>query len=119
MARMEWSGNNVAEGVLLDEEDRVIECTMSNLFARFDKILMTPDLSRCGVAGITRTRILEVAPKLEMGVEICELPLGKLMQADEILICNSLYGVWQVTEFNHQRWQPQALATQLRQILQE
>ncbi len=119
MARMEWTGNSIADGVLLDEEDRVIECTASNLFARFDKSLITPDLSSCGVAGITRTRILEAAPKLGLRVKICDLPLDKLMQADEILICNSLYGVWQAIEFNNQRWQPQALAMQLRHILQE
>lgn len=119
MARMEWTDSAIAEGVLLDEADGVIECTASNLFARFKNTLITPDLSKCGIAGITRTRILEAAPQLGFRVEVSKLPLNKLMQADEILICNSLYGVWQVIEFNNQYWQPQVLAAQLRHILQE
>lgn len=119
MARMEWTDSGIAEGVLLDEEERAIECTTSNIFVRFNKTLVTPDLSRCGVAGITRSRILEIAPGLGLRVEICDLSLDKLMQADEILVCNSLYGVWQATEFNNKHWQQQALAMQLRHILQE
>jgi len=58
MARMEWTDNTITDGLLLDEKDRAIECTMSNVFARFGKSLVTPDLSLCGVAGITRGRIL-------------------------------------------------------------
>lgn len=119
MARMEWTDNTITDGLLLDEKDRAIECTMSNVFARFGKSLVTPDLSLCGVAGITRGRILEAAPQLGLSVKVADLPLDKLMQADEIITCNSLYGAWQVIVLNRQKWQPQDLAMQLRQILQE
>lgn len=119
IARMEWTDNTISDGLLLDEEDRAIECTMSNIFARFGKSLITPDLSLCGVAGITRSRILELAPQLGLSVQVADLPLGKLMQADEIITCNSLYGAWQVIALNHHNWQPQPMAAQLRQILQE
>ena len=39
------------------------------------------------------------------------------MQADEIIICNSLYGVWQVKSLDEQHWQPQQLAAELRPLL--
>jgi len=119
MARMEWTDNAIIDGLLLDANARAIECTMSNIFARFGKNLLTPDLSRCGVAGVTRGRILEVAPQLGLNVKVADLPLDKLIQADEIIICNSLYGAWQVIVLNHQKWQSQGLAKQLRQELQE
>ena len=119
MARMEWVDSTIADGLLLDEKGHVIECTMSNLFARFGKTLFTPDLSLCGVAGITRQRILEAAPRLGLLTKITHFSLNKLMQADEVIICNSLYGAWQVRELNGQQWQLQALAGQLRNILQE
>ena len=119
MARMEWTDNSISDGLLLDEQDRAIECTMSNLFARFGKRLVTPDLSLCGVAGITRGRILEAAPQLGLSPKVADLSLDELMQADEIITCNSLYGSWQVIALNHQNWQPQGMAKQLRQILQE
>jgi 4-amino-4-deoxychorismate lyase len=119
MARMEWTDSTISDGLLLDAQDRTIECTMSNIFARFGKNLVTPDLSLCGVAGITRSRILKAAPQLGLGIKVANLPLGKLMRADEIITCNSLYGAWQVIALNRQNWQPQGLAAQLRQILQE
>lgn len=118
MARMEWTDSTISDGLLLDEQDRVIECTMSNVFARFGKALLTPNLSLCGVAGITRSRILEAAPQLGLSVKVADLPLGKLMQADEIITCNSLYVAWQVIALNRQNWKSQGLAVQLRQILQ-
>lgn len=119
MARMEWSDSRFADGLLLDDKGRVIECTASNIFARFGKMLLTPDLTQCGVAGITRQRILEAAPRLGYRPRVAHLPLSRLMQADEVVICNSLYGVWQVKSLNNQHWQPQALAAALRACLQD
>lgn len=119
MARMEWTDGAIADGLLLDGKGRAIECTMSNLFARFGKMLVTPDLSNCGVAGITRQRILEAIPQLGYLPKVSHIPLAKLMQADEIITCNSLYGAWQVIALDAQKWQPQGLATQLRNLLQE
>ena len=119
MARMEWTESRFADGLLLDDKGRVIECTMSNLFARFGKMLLTPDLTQCGVAGITRQRILELAPQLGYRPRVAHLPLSRLMQADEIIICNSLYGAWQVKSLNEQHWQPQPLAAKLRALLRE
>jgi 4-amino-4-deoxychorismate lyase len=118
MARMEWTDSAIADGLLLDEHGHAIECTMSNLFARFDKILATPKLDKCGVAGVTRQRILEAATTLGYRPEVTLMPLVKLMQADELITCNSLYGAWQVRAFNGRQWQQQGLAAQLRNILQ-
>lgn len=117
LARMEWTDGNIAEGLLLDAGNHVIECTMSNIFARFDRLLVTPDLSRCGVAGVTRQRILETAPSLNCRAEIAELPLSRLMQADEVVICNSLLGVLQVRSFNGHEWQKMNLAENLCKLL--
>ena len=53
MARMEWQDESHFDGLMLDQQGNVIECTMSNIFARFNDTLITPDLSQCGVAGIS------------------------------------------------------------------
>lgn len=119
LARTEWSDNSAADGVLLDTNGAVIECTMSNLFARFGRSLVTPALDKCGVAGITRQRILDNATNLGYVPEVRELSLEELMQADEIVICNSLYGAWQVRSFNGRDWPLQGLAAEIRIMLQE
>ncbi len=96
LARMEWHNPDIAEGIMLDMHDNVIECTAANIFARFGDALITPDLQQCGVAGITRQRIIELAPTLSLKPAVETFNLEKLYQADEVVICNSLYGAWQV-----------------------
>lgn len=117
LARMEWTDSSIADGLLLDNRNCVVECTMSNIFARFDRTLLTPDLSHCGVAGVTRQRILEMAPRLGYRTEISELPMSRFMQAEEVVICNSLLGAVQVRSCNRQEWPKVNLAGNLRKLL--
>jgi 4-amino-4-deoxychorismate lyase len=119
IARAEWSDGTIADGLLLDIYENVIECTASNLFARYGKTVFTPDLTRCGVAGVTRQRVLELASSLGFETDIAHIPLSTLLDADEVMITNSLFGVWQVVEIGQTQWQPQPLAAQLRKLLQE
>ncbi len=117
MARMEWQDDTLFDGLLLDQQGNVIECTMSNIFARLGDKLITPDLSQCGVAGITRQRIIGLAATLDLSIEVTQLPLTRLLQADEVIICNSLYGAFQVNKVSDQTWSQQTLAATIRKAL--
>ena len=121
LARMEWHDANlspvIAEGVLLDLSGNVIECTSANIFARFGDTLITPSLDLCGIAGITRQRILDLAYTLELATKIETFDLKKLLSADEIIICNSLYGAWQVRSISSKKWPKSDLAVNTRKAL--
>ncbi len=117
LARMEWRDESIFDGLLLDSQGDVIECTMSNIFARFDNVLVTPDLSQCGVAGITRQRIIALAAVLNLSVEVTQLSLSRLLQANEVIICNSLYGAFQVHKIGEVSWTPLAIAKTFRNLL--
>ena len=117
LARTEWNDVNIADGLLLDTNGNVIECTMSNVFARFGKDLITPSLEQCGVAGTARALIIKSAAKLNLVAKIETISLDKLMQADEIIICNSLLGAWQAVSLNGQQWAKKNLDSQLREML--
>ena len=78
---------------------------------------MTPDLTQCGVSGVTRERIMNLAPSLGYGLEVRHLRLSELMDADEVITCNSLYGAWQVRHLADRLWQPGVLAAKLREYL--
>lgn len=119
LARMEWSNEAIFDGLMLDAQENVIECTMSNIFARFANTLITPDLSQCGVAGVTRQRIFGLANVLNLQVEIKALPFVDLLKADEVLICNSLIGAFQVIEIHDKTWEVQPLAASLRSLLRQ
>lgn len=117
LARMEWVDSRLADGLLLDVDDNVIECTMSNIFIRTGNQLTTPNLKCCGVAGLTRERILELATQLGCQPIITDFNLGQLLEADEVIICNSLFFAWQVRELKEKIWQHGDLATRLREKL--
>jgi 4-amino-4-deoxychorismate lyase len=117
LARMEWKSESIFDGLMLDVSGNVIECTMSNIFARFGDDLITPDLSQCGVAGITRQQIIGHAKPLELNVQAAPLTLEQLLRADEIITCNSLYGAFQVNKIGTQHIQTSDLAKRIREIL--
>jgi 4-amino-4-deoxychorismate lyase len=119
LARMEWDDPEIAEGLLFDHEGNLIEGTMSNIFLRRGTELFTPDLSRCGVAGVTRDRIMAAVGSIGLSASIRNISLDFLQAAEEVLLCNSVIGAWHVRECGSMRWAPGKLAKTVRQILHD
>lgn len=117
LARMEWRDEAIFDGLLMDESGNVIECTMSNIFMRSANTLITPDLSLCGVAGITRQRIMGLSKMLGLNIVTGTFKLPQLLKADEIIICNSLYGAFQVNRIHDMVWPKLSLAEKIRNIV--
>ena len=100
MARAEWQ-DEYDEGLMLDDEENIIEATASNIFIVKDGQLLTPDLSYAGVAGIMRGVIIEhLAPRANIPVVIKNIPLAELQTADELFVCNSVRGIMAVSELD-------------------
>ncbi|MEE9330759.1 MAG: aminodeoxychorismate lyase [Methylophilaceae bacterium] len=117
LARMEWNDPQLVDGLMLSVDGNVIECTAANIFARFGNLLLTPKLNTCGVSGITRKQILAHAHTLELNTKIETMDLKRLLSADEVIICNSLYGAWQVRSLANKKWKEQPLAANIRGFL--
>lgn len=98
MARAEWNDEDIAEGLMLDERDRVISGTQSNLFAVVEGRLATPALDQCGVAGIMRGAFCGWAADCAVPVVERDLSSGQLANATEIFVSNALVGAWPVRE---------------------
>ena len=67
--------------------------------------------------GITRQRILGLSAVLGLTVAVKSISLEQLLQADELIICNSLFGAFQVTRINNKIWPLQSLAVKIRDIV--
>jgi 4-amino-4-deoxychorismate lyase len=119
LARAEWDDPAIAEGLLLDAEGNAVEGTKSNLFIVEHGTLITPDLSRCGVAGVTRERVMECAGRHGVSCQVTILSHERLLNADEILLVNSLIGVWSVRELDGQIRAPGTFVARVRQWLDE
>jgi len=119
MARAEWSDSEIAEGLLLDLDGNVIEGTRSNLFLVEERGLVTPDLTRCGVAGVTRERVIDAAADLGVRCSIELVNMTRLEAATEIFLVNSLIGVWPVSGLGEKRWSDFAMAARVRKWLDD
>ncbi|MFD1121475.1 aminodeoxychorismate lyase [Methylophilus flavus] len=102
LARAELKDPRFFDGLLRDYDDNVIEAVSGNLFIRKDGMVRTPPLDSCGVAGVMRQKILDWYKTQGQPVVIAPLSMGDLLQADAMIIVNSVYGVLQVSHIDDQ-----------------
>lgn len=117
IARGEWDDPGIREGLLLDTDEHLVAGTMSNLFLVRDRVLMTPELVRCGVAGILRTVVMEQAARVPMQLQVKALGLDDLWGADEVFLTNSLIGIWPVAAIEDRRYPVGVLTRRLQELL--
>ena len=117
LAAAEWNDADIAEGILLDVAGNVIEGTRSNLFILRNDELLTPDLTRCGVAGVQRGRVMEWAAKYNLPYRVEQFGLAELLAADEVFLVNSVIGLWPVRELQECNWTQYPIAMQVQEWL--
>ena len=120
LARSEEFPGRRAEGLMLDDRERVVEGISSNVFMRRGSRLLTPDLSACGVAGIMRELVLEAAVELEgIEPEVCAISMDDLAWANECFLTNSLIGIWPINDLDGKALAVGPVAHALQNLLEE
>ncbi len=98
LAATECLEEGAPEGLLEDTDGFVISGTRSNLFVIRGGTLYTPDLTRCGVSGVQRERVMDWAKEQGIACKVTQIRFEELLQADEIFMVNSVFGLWPVAE---------------------
>jgi 4-amino-4-deoxychorismate lyase len=114
LASMEL-GDECQEGLLLDGEGSVIEGIASNVFLLTGNALTTPELSRAGVEGITRARILDVATGMGLQTSIKRVSMNDVERAETLFFSNSIIGIWPVRQLENRSY---GLNDRVRRLLQ-
>ena len=100
LARRECDLAGHPEGLMCDREGRVICATSANVFVHADGIWQTPDVSSCGIAGITRGWIIAHAGDVRVGtVTRCMVE-----NADAVFLCNAVRGIMPVAGIGGRRF---------------
>ncbi|MEJ0039969.1 MAG: aminodeoxychorismate lyase [Gammaproteobacteria bacterium] len=97
LARSEVPVEDAAELLVFSSSGNLVSGTMSNVFLVRQGRVMTPELDRCGVAGIMRRVILREAAAEGVSVEERALTEADLAGADELFVCNARIGLWPVS----------------------
>ena len=119
LARSEWNDDAIPEGLMADLNGNLIEGTMSNVFLVQGGVLLTPDLARCGVAGIMREVLLELSADNGIASAVRDVTLDELRAADELFVCSSLAGIWPVVRCDAYQYGIGPLTGKLQQLLGE
>ena len=93
LARAEWRDARIWEGLMSDGEGGWVCGTMSNLFLVRGRVLLTPLLDRCGVAGVMRRWILGHAATLGLRPLERRIRWPELASADEVFMSNAVVGI--------------------------
>lgn len=96
LGRGEWDTDEYQEGLMCDMEGYVVEGTMSNIVLLQSGTLETPLVDRCGVAGVMRRLVLELAQEAGIAVRERRIRREELARADEVFLTNCVIGLWPV-----------------------
>lgn len=100
-AKREAIAAGAFDSILLNWEQLLTECTVSNVFFVMDGILRTPALE-CGLLnGITRSIVIRLAGELNMRLEEGHYTVDQLYQSDECFLTNTSMEIMPVTSIDH------------------
>ena len=112
IARSEWD-DEYQEGLVCDTEGHIIEATSSNVFFQIGNDLVTPDLEKCGVAGVMRGLVIKYCSENNINLSITDLRLNQIQDIEGMFVCNSIIGIWPVRRFRDQSLAKTAIITRL------
>lgn len=120
LAARELRGYGLTEGLLYDLQGYLVSGVASNVFLLLDGLLVTPELSHCGVAGTVREALLNtVAPRCGMQVTQQRLVAADVERASELFLTSSLQGVRSVATADSRRFPEHGVADQLREVFHD
>lgn len=99
LARDEQPPGRCDDVLMCDLDGDLICATSANLFIYKDLRWFTPQLDRCGVAGVCRARILDLVP-----VTVARLNRAELAGASEVFCCNAVRGIMPISRIGLQTW---------------
>jgi branched-chain amino acid aminotransferase len=101
LAKREAIAAGAYEALMLNHENKITECTVSNVFFVKDGTLCTPSIE-CGILdGITRSHVIGLAGKLDIPLREGEFTTEYLFKASEVFITNTTMEVMPVSRVEH------------------
>jgi 4-amino-4-deoxychorismate lyase len=99
-AEAEARRRGVDEALFVDGDGIVLEGTVTNVWWRVEKTLLTPSLDLGILAGVTRATMIQLAPECGFSVEEGAYPLSQLLDAEEAFTTSSVREVMPLVEID-------------------
>ncbi len=86
MAKIEATNAGSAEGLMLNNQGYISECTGDNIFAVKNNQLLTPPISAGALEGVTRNVVIEIASRMGLAVKETDMTRYDIFTADECFL---------------------------------
>ena len=86
LAKLESIQAGAGEGLMLNEQGYVAECTGDNVFIVKDGALFTPPVSSGALAGVTRAVVFEISREMEIPISEPQITRYDIYTADECFL---------------------------------
>jgi branched-chain amino acid aminotransferase len=100
LAALHAKSNHWNDCIILNDQNRVCDATIANVFWVKNRTIFTPPLSEGCVSGVMRKHLLDALPQRGFRVEQRTAFAGDLEGADEVFLTNVISGIRWVKEFN-------------------
>jgi 4-amino-4-deoxychorismate lyase len=118
-AEAEAKRRGADDALLVDLDGTVLEGTVTNVWFREGRTLLTPSLELGILAGETRATLLEVATEAGYEVETGSYPIERLVAADEVLTSSSVREVMPVVRVDGREPGSREAADRLQKALRQ
>ena len=104
MAALWAKKQRLNDAILLNQHNRIADATIANVFVVKDGIVKTPALEEGCINGIMRRHLITQLPLAGFEVQETILTIENLLEADELFLTNSIYGIKWVKEFRNKSY---------------
>ena len=99
LARAECDAAGVDEGLVRDTLGDVVSAVSANVFVLQRGRWATPLVDRCGIAGVSRARLLAALEAREARLSVADVE-----GAEAVFLCNAVRGILPLAELGARRW---------------
>ena len=118
IAQTEVTAAQADDGLLLNENNDIVETIKCNIFCLKDNVLYTPLISG-GVDGVARQSIIDYCQRQNIEVRVKSFDMTFLISCDQVFLCNSVRGIISVDRIDQHTFVARnAVVEQIRQHMQ-
>lgn len=93
--------NGYNDGLFVDLNNNILECSMSNIFFIKNNIIYTPTHKLPILDGITKRRVIDICGELNIKINEIYINLDDIAKFDFAFVTNSIMGIMKVNEIQN------------------
>lgn len=104
LARNEAQTRGYDEGIMLNTDGFITECSAANIFFVKDNTVVTPSVESGILPGITRNQVIKLCDKNNIKIIEKNISIDDAITADEVFQTNSLIGIQPISQINERKF---------------